>query len=57
MAGSNKSSTYSDHHPSVLPLAVSQGFWQVYHDADGHLSYFSVDEDRDYSQDPGLLTI
>lgn len=41
----------------VLPLALSQGFWQVYHDIDGHLSYFPVDEDRDHSQDPGLLTI
>lgn len=41
----------------VLPLALSQGFRQVYHDADGRLSYFPVDEDRDCSQGPGLLTI
>ena len=31
----------------VLPLAMSQGFRQVYYDADRCLSYFPIDEDRD----------
>jgi len=41
----------------VLPLALSQGFRQVYRDADARLSYIPVEEDRDHSQGPGLLTI
>ena len=31
----------------VLPPSPSQGFWQVYYDADGCMSYFPVDKDRD----------
>jgi hypothetical protein len=31
----------------VLPPSLSQGFWLVYYGADGCLSYFPVDKDRD----------
>jgi hypothetical protein len=42
---------------ATAPPAMSQGFRQAYHDADGHLSYFPDNEDRNGSWNVGLLTI